>query len=117
MADAGSATEMVPAHEQAQVESLVSAGSPATLTTLAPADQGATTTGTHGCGVSTPCAALLALATCGFVSDLHMPNAPMLLVGTLWRIVATPLSSSCVSTPVMLNVAGLRPCVHWSVAP
>ena len=45
--------------------------------------------GMHGCGVSTPRAADVAAATCGFASDVHIPKVAMFVIGTMSWIVAT----------------------------
>jgi len=47
-----------------------------------PGVHGATTTGTHGIGVSTPNAADVALATAGFARLTHMPKRRIFTMGT-----------------------------------
>ena len=55
----------------------------AIMTVGAPGAHGATVTGTHGIGVSTPKAAAVAAATIGFEGELHIPNGGMLTMGLL----------------------------------
>jgi hypothetical protein len=45
--------------------------------------------GTHGAGVNTPNAAVVAACTAGFASDLHIPNDLMFVSGTKSLIVAS----------------------------
>jgi hypothetical protein len=49
---------------------------------------GAVIAGTHGIGVNTPNAAVVAAATVGFESVEHIPNDAMLSIGTKSIIVA-----------------------------
>ena len=49
----------------------------------APGFQGPNGTGTHGIGVSTPSAALVADATVGFDRLVHIPNGGMFMFGTM----------------------------------
>ncbi len=51
------------------------------LTFDEPGDHGLDVAGTHGWGVSTPIAAEVAAATCGFCSEMHMPNVGMFIIG------------------------------------
>ncbi len=53
-----------------------------------PGIQGAAVTGIQGCGVSTPAAAVVAAATCGFDGALHIPNGMMFAPGMWSMIVA-----------------------------
>ena len=77
----GEVTLITPAHMHMQVETLSRAGWLAISTVGAPGVQGEVVAGTHGCGVSTPRAAAVAAATCGFARLLHMPNGMMLVFG------------------------------------
>jgi hypothetical protein len=64
------------------------AGTPPIFTVGEPGAQGAVITGTHGTGVSTPEAAVVAVATAGFVGVMHMPKVGMFTKGTMSAIVA-----------------------------
>ena len=66
----------------------VSAGAPFTCTVAEPGVHGLVVTGMHGCGVSTPKAADVAAATCGFDGVVHIPNGMMLTLGAKSWIVA-----------------------------
>ena len=81
--------EIVPPHMQVQVLSDVRAGMPPSATVEAPGDHGPAMAGMHGCGVSTPRAAEVAAATCGFAGDVHIPKVAMFVIGTMSWMVAT----------------------------
>ena len=87
----GSVMVICPVHWQLQVESLVRSCLPCSDAAVEPGAHGAVTTGTHGCGVSTPCAAEVAAATCGFARVWHMPNGGMFDIGRKSITVATGL--------------------------
>ena len=72
---------IVPPQMHMQVHDLVSAGINPAFTFVAPGIQGATVLGMQGIGVSTPIAAAVAAATCGFAGDLHTPNGLMFNMG------------------------------------
>src|SRR5258706_11789794 len=59
----------------------VSAGAPLICTVGEPGDHGEVVTGMQGCGVSTPSAAEVAAATCGFDNVMHIPKGMMLTFG------------------------------------
>jgi hypothetical protein len=65
-----------------QVQVLSSAGMLPRITLGTPGIHGAGVTGTQGTGVSTPAAAVVAVATAGFEGVMHMPNGLMLTIGT-----------------------------------
>ena len=65
----GSLMLIWPAHWQLQTESSVRGFLPPIEETPEPGDHGAVMTGIQGWGVSAPCAAAVAAATCGFASD------------------------------------------------
>ena len=71
----------VPPHVQLHVELLVSKGFATWSTWEAPGLQGPEITGTHGCGVSTPCAAAVAEATCGLAAELQSPKGGTFTTG------------------------------------
>lgn len=81
--------EILPPHAHMQLLSDVSAGTPATDTVGDPGAHGPAMTGMHGCGVSTPSAALVAAATWGFEGVVHMPKVGMFAIGFMSWIVAT----------------------------
>lgn len=73
--------DTVPDQAHAQVQPSVSAGIPSTVTEPLPGDHGATSTGTQGCGVSTPNAAAVASATWGFAAERHAPKGATFVTG------------------------------------
>ena len=77
----GFTTAIVPCHAHWQVAFWSNAGEPE-LTTVAGGAQGAAVAGTHGAGVNTPEAALVAAITAGLDGELHMPNDLMFVIGT-----------------------------------
>jgi hypothetical protein len=84
------------------------------VTRAEPGDHG-DSTGWHGCGVSAPPAAVVADATCGLDSDIHMPNG-----GTLDGVTSatTPTALPAEAwVPDAENVAGVVPKEHAIVAP
>ncbi len=72
---------MMPSQLHRQVEVDVRTGQFPIVTVGDPGIQGAEVTGIHGCGVNTPMAAAVALATIGFVMLLHIPKDRMLAMG------------------------------------
>ena len=77
----GFAIVITPPHMQLQVEMLSSATSWTMSTVSAPGVHGVDVAGIQGCGVSTPNAALVAAATCGFDGVMHAPNGMILTIG------------------------------------
>ena len=71
-------------------------GIPRTSTVGEPGAQGAAITGTQGMGVKTPRAAVVAAATVGLASELHIPNGGIFMMGTLSMIFAA--GGPCPST-------------------
>jgi len=67
---------------------LVKAGTPPIKTVGLPGAQGVTVAGTQGIGVSTPKAAFVAAATCGFAIEEHNPNGGIFTMGLLSMILA-----------------------------
>jgi hypothetical protein len=65
---------MTPPQAHIKVEVLFSAGMFSTRTEGEPGVHGAGVTGTHGIGVNTPRAAVVAVATAGFETVVHMPR-------------------------------------------
>lgn len=72
---------MVPPQLHMHLEFALSAGMFLTITLGEPGVHGAIVIGTQGIGVSTPAAAAVAAATCGFAGDLHTPNGLMFTIG------------------------------------
>src|SRR4051794_29055775 len=66
--------------------------------------------GVQGCGVSTPMAADVALATAGLASDVHIPNGGTLVMPTESVMVASGLPSTrtCLAGSTF-KVAGAKP--------
>ncbi len=108
---------MTPPHAQLQVDPAVRAGLPPNVVRAAPGFQGVVT-GTHGIGVSTPSAALVAAATVGFARLEHIPNGGMLTSGAQSLIVAAGRPST-VTRDVGNGTsdAGASPKLHWRRAP
>jgi hypothetical protein len=109
---------IVPPQAHMQVEVLVRAGMPPTVTVGDPGAHGATVFGTHGMGVSTPEAEAVADATVGFKRDEHMPNVGMFTMGAKSLMVAAgmfahmmPVAGRTVSVP------GVVPNGHIRLAP
>jgi hypothetical protein len=67
--------------------------------------------GMHGCGVSTPCAAVVAAATCGLARLLHIPKLGMLTFGAKSATVhATVVATAGLRVPLITD--GLAPIEH-----
>lgn len=81
-----------------------------------PGAHGAEITGIHGIGVSTPIAADVAAATCGFAIELHIPNGIMFFIGTLSIIVATGILDNTLFSGVTIKVDGAIPNVQAHIA-
>ena len=74
----------------------------------------------QGCGVSTPCAALVAAATCGFLRLMHIPNDGTLAIGAKSLMLAAgwfPAWTRCTGVTIMDVVPGGTAIGHCSVAP
>jgi hypothetical protein len=84
-----------------------------------PGAQGASTIGRHGIGVSTPIAAAVAAATCGFACVLHIPKGAMLTKGTRSATDATTIPPVSGVAPACNTVSELgdSPSLHESFAP
>ena len=111
---------MTPPHAQLHMQLAVSAGAPLISTVGEPGDHGDVVTGRHGCGVSTPSAAEVAAATCGFDSVMHIPNGMMLTLGAKSWMVAAIMPPACTGLPfgTTVNGDGAAPKLHinWAVA-
>ena len=96
---------------------LLRAGLLAIITVGEPGTQGAEVTGTQGIGVSTPCAAAVALATVGFAIEEHVPKGKMFFIGTLSMMVAAgKLPTMTLFSGVTNNVDGAAPNEHCNAA-
>ncbi len=74
--------------------------------------------GMQGIGVSTPIAAEVAEATVGLLNDWHMPKGRMLTIGAKSMMVAFGLFWIIGRKgTVTINVEGVIPKVHFSIAP
>lgn len=82
-----------------------------------PGAQGAAVAGTHGIGVSTPAAAVVAAATVGFAGQQHMPNVTKLTIGLLSIIVAAGVPDMTRLVGKTTNGHGATPNEHWHKAP
>lgn len=113
-----SLTEITPPHVHEQVQVLVNAGCPLTITEDEPGVQGLTVTGMHGCGVSTPAAADVAAATCGLDGALHIPNGGMFTVGlkSCTEAASFPPDWTGMPSGTTLSAAGAAPNEHINVA-
>lgn len=96
----------------------VNAGAPLICTVGEPGDQGDVVTGMHGWGVSTPSAADVAAATCGFDNVVHIPNGMMLTLGAKSWMVAAIWPPACTGFPfgTTVNTEGATPKLHISCA-
>jgi hypothetical protein len=94
----------------------LTSGWPPAVTSATPGTHGVGN-GVHGCGVSTPCAALVALATAGLVTVVHIPNGGRLTMAAQSAIVATglPSASTCVAGKT-LSADGAWPKLQIAVA-
>jgi hypothetical protein len=101
---------IVPPHEHVDVDESSRAAWPSIMTSVAPGVQ-SLSRGWQGWGVSVPMAADVAAATCGFDSDVHIPNDGRLLVSksdTVPAAACVPLTSWLDA----VNVAGVVPNEH-----
>jgi hypothetical protein len=84
----------------------------------APGAQGAAITGMQGIGVRTPRAAVVAVATVGLASDIHIPKVGMLAIGLLSIILAAGMFPTRVLlVGATINEAGATPKEHIINAP
>ena len=109
---------MTPPHVQTHMLWLVRAGMLSTSIIGLPGCQGAVRAGMQGMGVSTPMAALVAEATVGLLSVLHMPKGMTFTMGLKSMMFAAVISPSCTMRPgSTTNAEGARPKVHVIIAP
>lgn len=99
------------------LEDLVIIGEPPTSTREVEI-HGAGVTGTHGIGVRTPNAAVVAEATTGLAIERHMPNGMMFTIGLLSRIL--PAGGPWAMTRLTGSTfrgEGVNPMLHLSIEP
>jgi hypothetical protein len=103
---------------QLHFDTLSRAGMLEIMTLGAPGAQGVVVAGMQGCGVSTPSAALVAAATCGFDGVEHMPKGMMLTIGAKsWIVASGWLSTFVRRAGNTVKVDGDVPNVHIICAP
>lgn len=90
------------------MDELLSAGDFLKVTVDDPGAQ-ATVTGTHGVGVSTPLAAVVAEAVAGLVNDEHIANVGILVTGIASLILAAVILSAVTPGIATTNTAGEAP--------
>ncbi len=103
---------------QINCESFVKHGAPPTIIVGFTDVQIPAAINIHGCGVSTPRAAAVADATCGFASEVHIPNGAILTFAAVSLIVAIGLlHPRHVICDVAFIDAGAVPNVHCNIPP
>lgn len=110
--DPGAVIVMAPPKAHVDLHVRLTAGFPPASTMGTPGTH-ATGCGVHGCGVSTPDAADVALATAGLDSEEHIPNGGTLAMPKLSWMTASglPSTSTCAAGRT-LRVAGAAPNVQ-----
>jgi hypothetical protein len=117
LTDPGKMTVITPPHAQWHWALAVSAGMPPTTVWGAGGVHGATVTGMHGMGVSTPRAAAVAAATVGLARLVHIPKGAMLTIGAMSVMVAAGFPSTItLLTGSTLSAEGANPKLHSSCA-
>lgn len=106
---------MTPSQEHIHFDELFNAGDLRKRTVGEPGAHG-TVTGTHGVGVSTPLAAVVAAAVAGFVNDEHIPKVGILVTGIESRIFAAGFLSAVTVAIVTNKATGETPKEHDMVA-
>jgi hypothetical protein len=100
------------------VEALLRAGMPPIITVAEPGVHGAVVTGTHGMGVRTPKAAVVAEATVGLAMEEHMPKVGIFTIGLLSMMLAAGIAPAMVLfAGKTIRAAGATPKVHIIIAP
>lgn len=106
IAPGGGITVITPAHAHWQVLAASRTLKLFTFVFRAPGFHGPVVTGMQGIGVSTPSAADVAAATCGFDSDMQAPNGMMFAIGAKSITVATSFPSNITGGPFGITVIG-----------
>ncbi len=119
----GFTTVMMPAQTHWQVAFWSNAGTPETVTGTG-GFHGFATAGTHGAGVNTPSAAVVAVCTAGLSGELHIPNVLMFVPGTKSLTVARSVGGGGAGTAAMcggpgttVSSEGAAPMLHAICAP
>jgi hypothetical protein len=109
---------IVPPQVHISVEESFSAGAVLIITVDAPGAHGAGVKGTQGMGVSTPIAAAVAAATCGFDGLWHIPKGMMFFIGMLSKMFAAGTGLEFTSfSGVTTSELGDMPMEHFNIAP
>jgi hypothetical protein len=109
---------ITPAQLHMHIHVLLRAGFLAIITVGEPGVQGAGIMGTHGIGVNTPIAALVAAATCGLARLWHMPKGIIFFMGMLSMMVAAGFPSTrTLFSGVTMRLLGATPKLHVHMAP
>lgn len=108
---------MIPPQLHISFDVCPRAGFPPTSTVGHPGAHGDDITGTQGIGVSTPSAAAVAEATCGFAMEEHMPKGIIFTKGLLQSIVANGILFTTFFSGVTVSVEGAAPKAQLSIAP
>lgn len=113
----GLVIEMMPSQVQLHFETSSSAGMLAIITVDAPGAHGAGIAGTHGMGVSTPAAAVVAVAVAGKVGALQAPNGMIFNMG-LWSMMLAAgwLPQLTLFTGRTIRDEGAAPKLHDNIA-
>ncbi len=109
---------MTPPQMHMHWEVLFKAGMLAIITVGEPGTHGAGVFGMQGMGVSTPMAALVADATVGLASDMHIPNGGIFTIGLLSMMFAAggPPHITLLTGRTFKD-EGAIPKLHISIAP
>ena len=108
---------MTPPHVHMHVDELFSAGMLPISTIGDPGVHGDVVTGMHGWGVSTPRAADVAAATCGFDGVVHMPNGGMFTFGLKSMMLAAGADASTLLAGATTRELGATPKLQVIIAP
>ena len=101
-----------PIHMHINLQVLLTAGNPPTVTVGTPGIHGADVTGTHGIWCGTPIAAAVAAATVGWVGLLHIPNGILLAMGAWSMTLAAGIPPAMTPWGTTINADGAAPKVH-----
>jgi len=108
---------MTPPQEHMSLQLLSSAGILPMVTLALPGAHGAAVTGTHGMGVRTPNAAVVAAATVGFDGELHIPKGGMFTMGLLSMMFAAGTVAFTWFAGSTMSDDGATPKLHCNTAP
>src|SRR5947207_2103962 len=108
----------MPPQMQVNLQLSLSAGMLPIIVVGTPGTQGAGVAGTHGIGVSTPSAAVVAAATTGLEGLLQTPNGMMLTIGA-WSMIAAAGNPPAMTrlTGSTLRALGAAPKLQVIIAP